>query len=180
MNRTCQPVLPAPSFEGSVAGPRVSRRRSDPVRRLPRSSFNFKLSTFDSISLTPFSSAPSALSQKVYFPQTLSDLCLAHSLAKHRGVGGISLGLQGLSTSALLRWLTRSLFRSSTFNVRRWTRVPQTVRPLEHRQLQSHHSLPNSFPSQRSAPPTAQPPSPPAFRKNMIPWDLTGGGLQRI
>ena len=63
---------------------------------------NSKLSTawpelcqmVNSISLTPLLSVFSALSQKLDFPQTFSNLSLAHSFAKHPGVGGPSFKVQ--------------------------------------------------------------------------------------
>ena len=84
---------------------------------------------------------------------------------------------------------TPSSIPSSTFNFRRSTRFLQGVLPSEHLQLQSSHSLPHSFPSERGghvAPKPSDlqtlvsPPPPTLFAKNIKTKDLTPRGLRRI
>ena len=66
-------TLRAPKFVNSLR---------PPVRHKPSTPASF------SPSLSPILSGTCALSQKLYLPQALSNLCLAHSFAKHPGVGG--------------------------------------------------------------------------------------------
>ena len=175
MNCPPQLVLLAPSFEGNPRGLRFSRLRFGPLVPIARSSFNFELSIARSergrkvnlISLTPFSSAPSTLSQKLYFAQTFSNLCLAHSFAKHRGVGGhlfqIAAGFSQAQSVALE--LTRSFgVQHSTFDVRRAFRRPSSRWRTDNSNLFIHFRT--LFHRNGSRAPTAKTtPLPPFFGK---------------
>ena len=176
-------------------GLRISGLHFGPLVTPPRSSFNFKLSTFDSISLTPFSSAPSALSQKLYFPQTISNLRLAHSFAKHRGVGGrrfqSAAGFSPAQSVALQLTFSYRL-RHSTFDVRlascrpsfRW-RTANSNPIIHFRTLSACPACPESRRELRGIATETRlhrrgPPPPPHFSERCDSKQVTREGLQKM